>query len=1201
MSSADHNRDRKMRTIRLIGIGAAALTAAVFLFSRLVFSARETSGAAQPDSMWTAIGPEDSAGTKDGAETAAAEEAGDTEDASAGTQSGSGPASDGTKAFDAEGKTVVRISTLEEYLDVARMCHYDTWSSDKYILLDADLDLGALYQNAGPGEESAREGICAAILPSFGGVFDGQGHEITGFLLEDGMSETGLFGSVRESGVVRGLRVSGEVIPSGLQKRMGGIAGSNSGTIENCAWNGTVSSHTEAGGIAGRNLSTGRIVNCTSAGSVDADTYAGGITGYNEGIVRSCVNRSSVNTVYADVPYTTDMLTNTVENILMTGKLSVSENTSVRSCTGGIAGSSDGLISDCTNEGNVGYEHTGYYTGGIAGSSTGLTRNCRNIGTVLGRKDTAGIVGQQEPYMELEMLESTLNELDEELNSLDAMVEDLLSDTSQLSNDTTLRLNRISNYAGVAKENVKILSDDAEMRADQAVEKANRITSSMQQALRKMANALSRGGDYVGQLKNVAGSFGSDISDIIGSLNLTDEERQRAEEALRILQEDGENASEEIRRIIGNGSEDIPLPKDVDPVIADILTKDEAELLQALLEKAGITADELKDMTAEEMLERIESAVDPEEAVDPETYASLKEKILSDADRIEQYKEEIARQAERVARDVDDLTQAGQTLYAILDAHEDELSRIGSGSAIPSLQELESVLKNSPDITGGLSGALDDIAGVDLHLNGVDEAARTAGNGLYDSLGNLMNEMNSLNSSVNSGAQDAVGDLRGISEQIRKIIDTVENGVRTLNDRGTGVEEHIEDTSSEDTEDATRGRTTGCVNEGKVDADSNVGGIVGLIGMSLDTDPEQDVVRLGAGNAIDYVFRTKGIVDQCENRGDIFSRNGYAGGIAGRMEMGLVKGCENYGTVETDGDFCGGISGYSAAQILSSGARCRISGGSYIGGIAGFGNRISACRSMVTVGETSGYTGAIAGEVKELDPELVFDNYYYATELFGINGVSYEGIAQEISHEQMQQDFQGTEEMFSDVHISFSVEGQIVDVLSCPYGGDLAPDRIPKIPGKEGFHSFWSRQDFTGLKEDEIVEAVYERIVTLLSSKAKRPDAKPVFLAEGEFYGSDELIVMQEVVPEAIGQEPAEQWDVEIPDDGADTHRLRFLKDPAMTDVVLCRLQDGQWQPLEVEAMGEYLTFSVQGDQVTIGVMEGKNGSALHRVKELLP
>ena len=230
MSSADHNRDRKMRAIRLIGIGAAALTAAVFLFSRLVFSARETSGAAQPDSMWTAIGPEDSAGTKDGVETAAAEEAGDTEDASAGTQSGSGPASDGTKAFDAEGKTVVRISTLEEYLDVARMCHYDTWSSDKYILLDADLDLGALYQNAGPGEESAREGICAAILPSFGGVFDGQGHEITGFLLEDGMSETGLFGSVRESGVVRGLRVSGEVIPSGLQKRMGGIAGSNSGT-----------------------------------------------------------------------------------------------------------------------------------------------------------------------------------------------------------------------------------------------------------------------------------------------------------------------------------------------------------------------------------------------------------------------------------------------------------------------------------------------------------------------------------------------------------------------------------------------------------------------------------------------------------------------------------------------------------------------------------------------------------------------------------------------------------------------------------------------------------------------------------------------------------------------------------------------------------------------------------------------------------
>ena len=88
------------------------------------------------------------------------------------------------------------------------------------------------------------------------------------------------------------------------------------------------------------------------------------------------------------------------------------------------------------------------------------------------------------------------------------------------------------------------------------------------------------------------------------------------------------------------------------------------ELLQALLEKAGITADELKDMTAEEMLERIESAVDPEEAVDPETYASLKEKILSDADRIEQYKEEIARQAERIAGEYADTVCLGVGLHA---------------------------------------------------------------------------------------------------------------------------------------------------------------------------------------------------------------------------------------------------------------------------------------------------------------------------------------------------------------------------------------------------------------------------------------------------------------------------------------------------------------------------------------------------------
>ena len=70
--------------------------------------------------------------------------------------------------------------------------------------------------------------------------------------------------------------------------------------------------------------------------------------------------------------------------------------------TGGIAGYSDGVIIGCSNYGRVGYEHTGYNIGGIAGRQSGVVTSCTNIGTVYGRKDVGGIVGQMEPYIEVD-------------------------------------------------------------------------------------------------------------------------------------------------------------------------------------------------------------------------------------------------------------------------------------------------------------------------------------------------------------------------------------------------------------------------------------------------------------------------------------------------------------------------------------------------------------------------------------------------------------------------------------------------------------------------------------------------------------------------------------------------------------------------------------------------------------------------------
>lgn len=1101
-------------------------------------------------------------------------------------------------------KITVHISDLDDYLDVAEHCHYDSWSANKIILLDTDLDLTA-----------AHEGDSSCMIPVFAGIFDGQGHCITGVIEEGPVSGSGMFGTILEGAVVKDLSVSGAILPSGIQKCLGGITGYNCGTIDNCMWDGTVQAHARVGGIAGHNMSQGKIISCTAAGNIQADAYAGGIAGYNEGIIQDCTNQAAVNTVYTDVPYTTDMLTNTLESILMTGQLEAAENISVRSYTGGIAGYSSGIIRHSANQADIGYEHTGYHTGGIAGGSNGLVSECTNEGNIKGRKNVAGIVGQQQPYMELELLRSTLDDLDSELDNLDRMVDEALNSSSRLTNDTTLRLNQISNYAGLAKENVKILSDDASIRADQAVEKANRITASLQDSLHGISSSMKNAGAYADKLVKAAGTVSSGVSDLVNTLHLSEDERSTLQNALDTLQSNGNNITEEIQRFIdGLGTEiDIPLPGELDPSALKILTDEERELLEDLLQKAQISDEELQDMTVEEFCDRLQQFVDAEKQ---DLFDTMVRKITSDEETIEKLYNQIMEKAQTAADGVSDLNDAGKTLYRILKEHENELLSLEDQAIVSSFQDLGNLLKNAPDLTGEIGSALDSIADTDMMLQGVDETARTAGNGLYSSLGNLMNEMNGLNSSVNSGTQEAIGDIKQISSQIQKIIGIVENGVEAVSGR-SDPEEHIEDVSDQESESSVWGRVSGCINKGIINADTNVGGIIGLIGISLNSDPEQEIVRLGAGNSIDYVFRTKGIVDHCQNSGDISSRNGYAGGIAGRMEMGLIRDCTSNGAVSGEGDFTGGIAGYSAAQIKNAGSRCRISGTSYVGGIAGFGNRISDCLSMVTISKADAYSGAIAGGVKELDQKKIFNNYYYAKDIYGINGVAYDGIAEEADHDIISNKIQNISEpvnpgssdgnnssrnsVFNGVQMTFMINGTVKAVIECPYGGNISPEDIPDIPEREGFYGFWSRDDFTQLTEDEIVEAQYKRIVTLLAGAAMRDDGRPVFLVDGEFTEDDDLTVMLEIPvdDETADEEFDEIWDIEIPDDGSIIHTLRFLKAADMKDADLYVIQNGMWNPVETSFNGQYQVFSVQSNQVMVGVKNKHSRSLIDQIRHI--
>ena len=144
---------------------------------------------------------------------------------------------------------------------------------------------------------------------------------------------------------------------------MGGIAGSNAGTLHNCRFEGVSSGASVVGGIAGTNLAAGVIESCTTTGSVYGAHFIGGIAGENHGIIANCTNTSSVNTTVEQNDI--DLSSLTLNDLIGT------ENVADITDIGGIAGQSGGVIRACMNRGTVGYQHMGYNVGGIAGSQTG--------------------------------------------------------------------------------------------------------------------------------------------------------------------------------------------------------------------------------------------------------------------------------------------------------------------------------------------------------------------------------------------------------------------------------------------------------------------------------------------------------------------------------------------------------------------------------------------------------------------------------------------------------------------------------------------------------------------------------------------------------------------------------------------------------------------------------------------------------------
>lgn len=307
---------------------------------------------------------------------------------------------------------VIEISRVNELIEFANKCKYDSYSKDKIVKLTADIDVSG----------SDFKGISY-----FAGTFDGGSHIISGFNVDYKGSDFGFFRYIAESGFITNLNISGSINVTGSQKNIGGIAGVNKGVINESSFSGKVNASTATGAIAGYNHENAKIVSCTSDADILATNQTGGIAGVNDGLISSCTSKSRVNTQELDT--TLDI------GGVDVGTLNLTQNVIDRNDMGGIAGESTGIISDCVNYGKIGFAHTGYNVGGIAGKQSGKVITCSNEGEIYGRKDVGGIVGQAEPDIESEYLNDRVDDVQSSIDIINSTLNNMSSSMNNASSD----------------------------------------------------------------------------------------------------------------------------------------------------------------------------------------------------------------------------------------------------------------------------------------------------------------------------------------------------------------------------------------------------------------------------------------------------------------------------------------------------------------------------------------------------------------------------------------------------------------------------------------------------------------------------------------------------------------------------------------------------------------------------------------------
>ena len=1103
-------------------------------------------------------------------------------------------------AVAAEAPDTIHIRSAEDFRAFVSNCSYDAWSIGKTVYLDRDISLSG-----------------ASDLPaaSFGGTFEGGGHTISGLEISSSVSPAGLFGIIDASGVVRNVTVEGVVSPEGSATQLGGIAGVNRGTITGCSFSGTVSGDSLAGGICGENAAGAFIGRCTVSGGVFSKRMTGGVVGSNSGTVQNCENRAYVNTNTADPTITLSELSGDVTDALR--RLSSPDTYNLVTDSGGIAGYSDGTIQSCSNYGTVGYQHIGYNVGGIAGRSSGHIAECSNLGSICGRKDVGGIVGVAEPYVKLNLTESSTEQVRQQLDALSALVDRTVGDAGTANATVSARLTAIGGSVDAARGNARTLSDNITGYADNTVSEINHASAvlnaclpmlrsatddltaadtSLTAALDALSDGLSKM-DSAGTLTSLRQA--ADALDTASAiLDASSGQLKAGMDSLQgaVTPAEGVNEEEWSRIIYGYTDEN---ERHVNGALEDLHSG-----LQFLLSTVRALSDSLRDLANGVRDGSIATLGDMQSFLTQQDVAG---QITNAADSLDADSDAAKRGMEQIRNAVSILAHGragdgGVFYYLRVSAQSFRSAAEGAETGTSDLRAAVSALSDSTEGSTSaleeLSSALDYLSRQDpLHFDSPGDAVSESSDALYDSLKDISDQLEMLNGESKSASDKLLQDIRSINNQFLVVMHTV---LGLIDDAGNlSAEAIIEDTSDEDIDAAYDGKLLKCVNAGAISADIDAGGIAGSMMVYNELNPEGDE-QVAVSSIIHRTYALKCILQNCTSSGTVTGKRSNVGAVCGDAQLGVIAGCEAYGRAESEsGDNVGGIAGHADNVIRACWARCSLGGRNYLGGIVGRGEetrsnlRVSDCRSLVEITDAHQFAGAVAGT----DAGTYSGNRFVSDTLAGLGRVSVQGEAEPIDYAELlaEPDLPASFRSFT---LRFVAEGAEVASLRFHYGDSFGADAFPAIPEKEGMYGVWDREELTDLRFDTTVTAVYHPSVTAVSSDVTRMDTRPVFFASGAFTELDRLTVapaLEGFTPDkstlwarlrAVNSTLLEQWAISLPDDGAPSHTVRFLPPrSARGTLEIYRQEDGAWQRLETETVGSYLCFELPAGESDISLV----------------